>query len=52
MTLFECESDNEWHGYSADCDSENMPDHLRNCRGGSIIAGWAVGGEVRFKKQL
>ncbi|EDV25400.1 uncharacterized protein TRIADDRAFT_55459 [Trichoplax adhaerens] len=45
MTLFECESDPKWHGYAAECDSQNMPNHLRNCRSGSAMAGWAVGGE-------
>ena len=46
MILYECESDEKWHGYSADCSSKNMPMHLQQCRGGAVIIGWAVGGEV------
>ncbi|EDV25402.1 uncharacterized protein TRIADDRAFT_55461 [Trichoplax adhaerens] len=45
MTLYECESDPKWHGYSSDCSSRNMPLHLTRCRGGAVVAGWAVGGE-------
>ena len=50
MTLYECESEPHWHGYSSECSSKNMPDHLTRCRGGAVIAGWAVGGEVNFIK--
>lgn len=46
MILYECDTDDKWHDYSAACDSENMPKNLRYCRGGTIVAGWAVGGEV------
>ena len=34
-------------GESGECD-EGVGDEVAECRGGTIIAAWAVGGEVSF----
>ncbi|RDD36647.1 DBH-like monooxygenase protein 1-like protein [Trichoplax sp. H2] len=51
MIMYECPASPDWHDYSADCDTENMPIALRYCRSGALVAGWAVGGEgITFPK--
>lgn len=50
ILVFECDRLNNSHvGYSAPCDGQSDGDvgnMVSECRGGTLIAGWAVGGTV------
>ncbi|EDV25405.1 expressed hypothetical protein [Trichoplax adhaerens] len=45
ILVYDCVFDEKFHGSSHDCDSRNMPQGLRGCRGATVIGAWAVGAE-------
>ena len=46
LLIYLCEGINDTHvGISGECE-EGLPEELDACRGGTLIAAWAVGGEV------
>ncbi|EDV25403.1 uncharacterized protein TRIADDRAFT_55464 [Trichoplax adhaerens] len=45
ILIYDCTFEEHLHGTSEDCDSANMPEGLGDCRGATLLAAWAVGGE-------
>ena len=49
LLIYLCEGlENAHVGNGGGCDDDNVANEVKSCRGGVLIAAWAVGGEVRF----
>ena len=47
LVIYTCEGLNETHlGNGGDCEGNDVGNEIADCRGGTLIAAWAVGGEV------
>jgi hypothetical protein len=52
MLLYECSDDfpRIYQSYEGTLDSPDMPPAVRECAGPTMIAGWAIGGQVLVTK--
>ena len=47
LLIYLCDGLNHTHvGNGGDCDGDNVANEVSECRGGTVIAAWAVGAEV------
>ena len=52
LLVYVCEGINETHVGNGGVCEEGVPEAVSACRSGTVVAAWAVGGEVIVQSQL